>query len=295
MEDKPVCSQCQKPLLPSEQAAEGLCAECAATRQSYSTVAEETSSYVVRPTCGYHPEAEAIGVCTRCATFICDQCRVSYTDPVSGQSSPYCQDCYRKIEENSRYCAWEDKSIFFYTRYWITWKEIILHPFNFFDKLPLTPDKTSALTFGYLSFAHALVVGVMFFPLYSMFSSLPILMGGVLGLIAGSMILLIAVPITLFLSAASIHLGIWLQFKRRDFNQTFRIVGYGSAAQVLAAIPLINLGAVIITQIVIFSGLRRLHKLSIAQAILAMIFVPLLMVIAAASLIAIVGVRMGLW
>ncbi|MEW6378441.1 MAG: Yip1 family protein [bacterium] len=284
MEENLLCSKCRKPLLTGEEAARSLCSACAA----------EQVWPAIRPACGYHPETEAVGVCTRCATFICDACRITRTDPATGQNEPYCRDCYGKVEEASYYCAWEDKSIFFYRRFWMTWKEIIVHPFDFFDKLPRIPDKTSALTFAYLSSAHTLVLGIMLFPLYPM-ASLPILMTGVLGLIAGVTVLLVAVPIILFLSAASVHLGIRMQFEKRDFDQTFRIVGYGSATHVLGAVPIINLVAAIINQVITFSGLKRLHKLSTGQAILAMVLFPFIIGIAAVILIGIIGVKMGIW
>lgn len=247
----------------------------------------------IRPACGYHPDVEAVGICSRCGTFICDECWLDRTDPATGETDHYCRNCYGRIEEASYYCAWEDKSIFFYKRFWLTWREIIFHTHEFFDKLPRVPDKTSALTFSYLSFAHALFLSVIFFsvnPLYP-FSSLPILMTGTVGLIGLTTLWLVAVPIVLFASATAIHLGIRLQFKRREFHQTFRIIGYASATQVLGAIPIvsgfiISALAGIINMVIVFSGLKRLQKLSTGQVILAVILVPSLI---ATALVILVG------
>ncbi|MEW5800703.1 MAG: Yip1 family protein [bacterium] len=277
-----VCCNCLKPLMTGDEG--HLCAECAAA-------GERTG---VHPVCAYHPEAEAVGICKRCGTFICSGCLLYHTDPSTGEISHYCRDCCERVADASYYCAWEDKSIFFYKRFWITWREIVLHSHGFFDTLPRTPDKMSALTFSYLSFAHAIVL-VLFSGTW--LPSLPGLMTGTLGLIALVPLWFIAVPAILFVSAASIHLGIRLQFKKRDFHQTFRIVGYASATQVLGAIPVMNafiisLLAGTLNVFIIFSGLKRLHRLSTGRTMLAFILVPSLIGIAAALLAVAIGMMM---
>jgi len=267
--ENPLCSKCQQPLLTEEEMSWSLCSECAA----------EQIQPTVRPRCGYHPEAEASGICKRCGTFICDECRLDHSDPATGSINAYCRDCYEKVKEASYYCAWEDKSLFFYKRFWITWREIIFHPFAFFDALPRTPDKTSALTFAYLSFGHAfLFLSLFFFSGYSQ-PSLPALMGGTLGLIGVTAFWFIAVPVLLYMSAGLVHLGIRLQFQKREFHQTFRIIGYANATQVLGIIPVLNLAAGIWQLVITISGLKRVQKLSTGQAILALILVPSLFVI----------------
>lgn len=300
-----VCIICQKTLVNSEEINSGLCNECALHAESVDRAEyARPARPEIRPVCGYHPDAEAVGICSRCGTFICDECRLDRADPATGETNHYCRDCYGRVEEASYYCAWEDKSIFFYKRFWLTWREIIFHPLEFFDKLPRVPDKTSSLTFSYLSFAHALFFSVIFFsgnPLHP-FSSLPILMTGTVGLIGLTTLWLVAVPIILFSSAASIHLGIRLQFKKREFNQTFRIIGYASATQVLGAIPIMNafiisILAGILNMVIVFSGLKRLQKLSTGQVLLAVILVPSLIAIAVVILVGATGIMglMNIW
>jgi len=293
-----VCIKCQKPLVNNEEIKSGLCNECA-ERATFVDRAEYDRPVRpgIRPACGYHPDAEAVGICSRCGTFICDECRLDRTDPTTGETNHYCRDCCGRVQEAGYYCAWEDKSIFFYKRFWLTWRAIIFHPHEFFDKLPRVPDKTASLTFSYLSFAHALFLSVIFFsvnPWYS-FSSLPILMTGTVGLIGLTTLWLVAVPIILFSSAASIHLGIRLQFKKRDFNQTFRIIGYASATQVLGAVPIvsgfiISVLAGILNMVIVFSGLKRLQKLSTGQVILAVMLVPSLIATALVILVGATGI-----
>jgi hypothetical protein len=238
----------------------------------------------IRPACGYHPEAEAIGICSRCGTFICDECRLDCTDPASGQTAHYCRDCYERVEEASYYCAWEDKSIFFYERFWLTWRDIIFHPYEFFDKLPRSADKTSALTFSYLSFAHILFFGVILFYTSSL-SSLPGLITETLGLIGLTALWLVVPPVLVFGNAAVIHVGIRLLSEKREFHQTVRIVGYSSATQVLSVIPMMgipiisklsSIPAAILHLFIVISGVKRVHRLSTGQAILAVLVTPFL-------------------
>ena len=259
------CKCCQKPLYTKDEISENLCSECARK---------------IHPTffCIYHPENKATGICNQCNKPLCDDCRIDQQDPNTNKIITLCQECAKFFLKEYYYCAWEDKSIFFYQRFWMTWKEIVFHPTEFYNRLPRVADKTSALTFAYLSSAHfffllALVVSSGKIP------SLPYFMMGTLGLIWVTMMWLILVPMTLYFSAVIHHLGILLQFKRRDFNQTFRVIGYANAMQVLEGVPIINLIAGIWYVIIVVIGLKRVQKLSKWQAVLSIILIPTLMIL----------------
>lgn len=170
----------------------------------------------------------------------------------------------------------------------MTWGKIIFHPADFFDQLPRIPDKTSPLTFAYLSYAHFFLFLSMMLSFGNLLPSLPELMMGTLGLIVITSSWLILVPATLYFSAFIFHLGIVLQLKKRKFHQTVRVIGYANAIQVLQMLPIINIVAGIWYLIIIVKGLKRVHNLSTGQAILAIIFIPLLFIILTAIILSII-------
>ena len=271
----PRCKQCQKLLYTKEEIFQNLCSAC--TQKSLSSS--------IHPFCHFHPEMKATGICGNCNSFICDECRIDYTDLATRKLTTYCRHCFEHSQTSQYYCAWEDKSLFFYKRFWLTWEKIIFHPTEFFNQLPRIPDKTSPLTFAYLSYAHFFLFLFMMVSFGNLLPSLPELMIGTLGLIVITSSWLILVPATLYLSAFIFHLGIALQLKKRKFHQTVRIIGYANAIQVVQMLPIINIVAGIWYLIIIVKGVKQVHHLSTGQAILALILIPLLTIILAAIIL----------
>ena len=271
----PRCRQCQKLLYTREEISQKLCSACA----------QKSLLSPIHAFCPFHPEAEATGICSHCHSFICDECRVDCTDPATKKITTYCRNCAKNLPNSYYYCAWEDKSLFFYRRFWITWEKIIFHPADFFNQLPRIPDTTSPLTFDYLSYAHFFLFMALMVSFGNLLPSLPALMMGTLGLIVITSSWLILVPATLYFSALIIHLGIVVQLKKKKFHQTLRIIGYANAIQVLQMLPIINLIAGIWYLVIIVKGLKRVHQLSTGQAILAITLIPLLFIILAAIIL----------
>jgi len=274
----PLCQQCQKLLYTKEEIFQKLCSACA----------QKSLSSSIHPFCHFHPEIKATGICGQCNNFICDECRVDYTDPATKKIITYCRNCSEHAHTPQNYCAWEDKSIFFYRRFWMTWGKIIFHPADFFDQLPQFSDKTSPLSFAYLSYAHFFLFLFLTLSFGNFLPSLPELMMGTLGLIVITSSWLILVPTTLYFSAFIFHLGIVSQLKKRNFHQTVRVIGYANAIQVLQMLPIINVIAGIWYLMIIVKGLKRVHQLSTGQAILAIIFIPLILIILTAIILSII-------
>ncbi|MGA1876117.1 MAG: YIP1 family protein [bacterium] len=266
----PRCLQCRQILDTKEEIIQGLCFACAQKVPSSSQL----------PDCAYHPQYRASVTCNHCGSFICDECRVDYPEPAAQKVTTYCRYCAEHMDgQTYYYCAWEDTSISFYRRFWMTWKDIVFHPGGFFNRLPRVHDKTSALTFAYFTSAHAFLLLILLLPFGNYSPSLPQLIMGTLILIGVTTIWLVFIPLVLYFSTFIHHLGILLQGKKRKFHQTFRVIGYANALQILEMLPPVTLLAGIWYVIVVAKGLKRVQDLSTWQAILAIILVPLSLLI----------------
>lgn len=55
-------------------------------------VDEKAQGQLKTPKCEYHPEVDAVGVCSRCQRFICAECQVTWEGKV------YCKNCYDELQ-----------------------------------------------------------------------------------------------------------------------------------------------------------------------------------------------------
>lgn len=85
--------------------------------------------------------------------------------------------------------------------------------------------------------------------------------------------LLYALP-GIFIGGAILHIGVYIAGGKKGFDQTLRIIMYGSTPILLGWIPIIGIIAGIWSLILQTLGIRQLHEITTGRAILA-VLIPL--------------------
>ena len=160
---------------------------------------------------------------------------------------------------------------------WIRcWKGVVLRPKEFFDVMPTDGGYNNPLFF-------ALVCWVI---------------GGILSAVVTTAANIILLPITsfigLFIMSAILYLSATLIVKGTgSFEGTFRVGSYIGALSVLTWVPIIGSLIGIYGIYLLVVGIKRVHKLTTRQAVIAVI-VPIIVLVLIFGLIAL-AVGMGMF
>ncbi len=211
------------------------------------------------PQCGYiQPEAEE---CVRCGVIIAKYQR-------------YQEMLKERARQRGKLPPWEAGDRGALSAFVETLKGVLFSPSRFFEGLAVDRGLGSPLLFGVIAgtiggllpllwsfFVSARSVGV------NPFSSSFLILYGVL--------LPVFVAVGLFVTSGVLHLCLMLVGgEKKGFEATFRVVSYGQAAQLWAAIPMVGpFISMIYTLIVYIVGLREVHRIGTGRAALA-VFLP---------------------
>ncbi|UCC71737.1 MAG: YIP1 family protein [Gemmatimonadota bacterium] len=174
--------------------------------------------------------------------------------------------------------AWEDRKTFgFWASLWITWRESVFRPVEFFRSLPPRGGIGPALGFSVLFTALGLLLNIYWGTLQSALAGSweegPVLVF-FSGLVTALLWLAFAIPLyvgALFTMAGVLHLCFMVVGAgRRGFEATFRAIGYSSGPAAFAIFPFFGalLGLVWGT-VVLFIGMREVQRTTNGKATLA--------------------------
>ena len=160
----------------------------------------------------------------------------------------------------------------FIKKIFVIWKYVMFKPKKFFDTVPKGPWYQTSLIFGIIMMWIGTIVGYV----------IKAVIGSPrLSITVGAIVL---APFFLYLFAAVQHFFIRIFKGAGNFDATFKIMAYSEAIAIFTSIPLIGFIGSIWGVVIIFTGIRKLHRLSAAKTIFSMI-APLVVFIFAAILI----------
>ncbi|UCC84868.1 MAG: YIP1 family protein [Gemmatimonadota bacterium] len=202
--------------------------------------------------------------------------------------------------------AWEDrKSYGFMASLWITWRESVFRPVEFFRTLPPRGGIGPALGFAVLFSTLGLIMNIYWATVQSALSGsaeegLGILLLG--GLFVALLWLAFAVPLyvgLLFAMAGVLHVCfIAVGAGRRGFEATFRAIGYSAGPAAFAVFPFFGpLISLVWGTVVLFIGLREVQRTTNGKATLAFLlplFALTLLVILLIIILAVIFAGAGL-
>lgn len=239
----------------------------------------EAPAAVAVPRCAAHPEADAVGGCTRCGSFFCAACK-----GWEHGRERYCVRC----DPGGPYVAWEDRER---KRGWPafleTQKSLLLKPDRFFVRMPASGGYGRPLLFAWIGWALASFVTAITYGLLmgGIFAIMPmpegeaapvgqVILGVTLGSVAAA---LMGIVPFLFLWTLALHLTSKMFGGEGSFEATFRAYAYSSGVMALGVIPLVGLSAAQIYWVILqILAVKHVHRLSTARAVAAVLVLPMI-------------------
>ncbi len=182
----------------------------------------------------------------------------------------------------------------FFTALWLTWRESVFRPVEFFRRLPPRAGYGSPL-----GFAVIVTVFGLFFSFYwstvegavsgTLEQGLAVeLIGGLVTLLFGLALVMPLYVGLLFASVAIIHVGfVIVGGGRRGYEATFRAVAYASSPVAFSVFPFFGpLLSLIWGMVLIYVGVREVQRTTNGRATLGFL-IPFLAVLALAVLLSI--------
>jgi hypothetical protein len=184
---------------------------------------------------------------------------------------------------------WEDPSLPFTSRLWLTIKGVVASPVQFFSNLPSDPGIGQPLLYGLIIYMIPAVLGTvlnMFLQGAALMSGIASQSGGeTMGMGAMMLIMLVVVIvvlpvfclIALFLGAGISHLLLMIVGDGQGgFPTTFRIICYGATPQLFGFIPCIGAFAGIWALVLYVLGAIHAHNTEAWRAVVALVVIPLI-------------------
>lgn len=170
------------------------------------------------------------------------------------------------------YCPWEDlESLGFFQALGVTVKQSLFRPVEFFSVLPKKGGLLNPLLYALIvqtignlgAYLSGMAVDSPFF-------AQPKLTAGtmaVMGILVPLMVLLM-----LFVWSVLLHVSLLLvSSTREDFETTFRVVSYSSAADLLNIVPLVGWLAAFVWKIyLLIRGIREVHHIGTGRSVAAL-------------------------
>lgn len=197
-------------------------------------------------------------------------------------------------KETGAYCPWEDLDhLGFFQGLVLTVQQSLFSPSAFFSRLPPRGGLLNPLLYALIMET----VGTMGGYLTGITVENPLLPQAKLStglMIAVGILIPIGVVLSLFLWSVLLHVSLLLASgAKEDFEATFRVISYTSAADLFNIIPIIGSFVAICWKLyLLLIGVREIHRIGTGRAAAA-IALPLLLccgIIAAGSAIALMGI-----
>lgn len=230
------------------------------------------------PRCASHPDADAIGACTRCGSFFCPACK-----GWEHAQERYCVRC----DPGGPYVAWEDRAakVGAFKSFTKTLKSLLLSPDRFFLRMPTSGGYGAPIGFAWISWALASVVTAVAYGAMvgGMFAILPmpegeaapvgqVLAGFILGSVA---VVLVAIIPTLFVWSLLLHLMVKIFGGTGSLEATFRCHAYSSGVFALGVIPFVGLSVAQFYWVVLqIFAVKNAHRISTGRAAAAVLILP---------------------
>ena len=210
----------------------------------------------------------------------------------------YCPGCGSKIEVEQYDCAWERRDKYgFADALYLTWKQSIFDPANFFKRVPPEGGISSA-------FLYAMIIG-MIGVCFNIFWEFIFRFAGIRSWIRNEqfeyfekswflLLMLVISPIlitlALFVGAGIYHMLLWiLRGANRGYEATFKALSYSYGPNIFIVIPFCGgLIAGLWSIVLMVIGLRELHKTTTAKALIA-VLLPFIICCGLGVVIAIIG------
>jgi hypothetical protein len=162
----------------------------------------------------------------------------------------------------------------FFKQYYETGMKIILKPFDFYKSLPTTGGYKDPLIFALIT---AVIMGI----------GLTIITLGV-GFLA-IIFAPVAVTISIFLAALLLLVCAKIVGGTGSYEATMRVVSYSNVVNILGWIPVISILASIYGLVLTVIGMKEIHKLTWAKAIVA-VLIAIAIVFIIVVLLAVIGI-----
>ncbi len=227
--------------------------------------------------CNLHPDNEVIDVCVHCGKSVCVSCSAA----LSGKT--YCLECIKAADAGltaqTSAVAWENRSeIGFLKALLSTWKDVVLHPGNFFSSMPAKAPIGNPFLFSLVWGSLAIIISA-FVNVLTVLSgtALPNIPPGATlppkaAMVGSYIVLMIISPLLvaagIFIISGIYHLIVLLFGGKEGFRATFRVLCYTNALAIFNIIPLAGPFFVTIYSIILFViGFKHAQRLGTARAV----------------------------
>lgn len=240
--------------------------------------------------CAKHADRAATSVCPRCGAFTCQEC-----NPDGRSLCPSCQQVTGTTTAAIEPTAWERRDeLGLVQGFFQTWKKSLLEPAKFCPSIDPTRPASDAFFYGWLISAMAGITQIPFLilnlaqtqaqmqeltrtmkdvpaPLQAfidLFATNPVVLSVAIGISA-----IVLFPISALFSTVLTHLGVRMAGGTdHGFSTTLRCICYAQGPALLSGIPVIGGFAGLYTLVLEVWIIKETYKLSIARAILAVLW-----------------------
>jgi hypothetical protein len=174
--------------------------------------------------------------------------------------------------------------------YFATATKSLVHPTQFFSKLPKDAGYLNPILFGVMTIVLSVVFAFIWSSLLSRGGGLFVFLIGIPFIVLGSFIM---IPIVLFVGSGILHLCLLLvRGANEGYQATFRVVSYSSVPSLFNAIPIVGSIASLWSIVLTVIGLREIHKTSTGKSVVA-VLIPAVVVVALAVVAALAAFSAG--
>ncbi len=195
--------------------------------------------------------------------------------PGAGISRPQFQEEYH--DEDDRECPWEERESYgTLNAYFATATKSLLHPTEFFSRLPKDAGYLNPILFGVMTIVLSVVFAFIWSSLLRSGGGLFVFLIGIPFIVLGSFIV---IPIAFFVWSGILHLCLLLvRGANEGYQATFRVVSYSSVPSLFNAVPIVGSIASLWSIVLTVIGLREVHKTSTGKSVVA-VLIPVMVAI----------------
>ena len=209
--------------------------------------------------------------------------------PGAGISRPKFQEEYH--DEDERECPWEERESYgTLNAYFATATKSLLHPTEFFSRLPIDAGYLNPILFGVMTVVLSAVFTYIWSALLRGGGGLFSFLIGLPFIVLGSFIM---IPIALFIGSGILHLCLLLvRGANEGYQATFRVVSYSSVPSLFSVVPIVGSIASLWSIVLMVIGLRETHKTSTGKSVAA-VLIPVAVVVVLAVVAALSAFNAG--
>lgn len=203
-----------------------------------------------------------------------------------GEGLSFCPNCGNRMEEERYGCPWEEREKHgFMEAFFLTWKNSVFSPRNFYRGVPPEGSIWNALFYAMVVGSIGMSIQLIWEYIFRAME-VPIMMSSqqFLYLMGGKMLLIliilspILVAMLAFITSGIYHVCLLIVGgANRSFKTTFKAISYGSGTGLFSIVPIFGqLVALVWGFVVAVVGLREMHKTTTGKVVIA-IMLPLIL------------------